>query len=128
MRPLQWIGLGLVLVVLDASVGDPGLDLVPDPLGWVLVLLGVRRLPARVGHQPLLRAVAAVAGLVSLALWLPPLAGQVRVLDESLRWVLDLPTPGFVLLLALALAPPPEHRTTTARPGPGGGRWRSARC
>ena len=103
MRPLQSIGLGLVLVVLDASVGDPGLDLVPDPLGWVLVLLGVRRLPARVGHRSLLLGLAAVAGLVSLVLWVPPLAGQVRGLDESLRWVLDLPTPGFVLLLALAL-------------------------
>ncbi len=103
MRPLQSIGLGLVLVVLDATVGDPGLDLVPDPLGWVLVLLGVRRLPAHVGHHRLLQGVAAVAGLVSLLLWLPPLAAQVRGLDESLRWVLDLPTPGFVLLLALAL-------------------------
>lgn len=103
MRPLQWIGLGLALVVLDAWVGDPGLDLVPDPLGWVLVLLGVRRLPARVGHQSLLLAFAAVAGLVALALWLPPLAGEVRVLDDSLRWLLDLPTPGFVLLLALSL-------------------------
>ncbi len=74
MRPLQSIGLGLVLVVLDASVGDPGLDLVPDPLGWVLVLLGVRRLPARIGHRSLLQGVAAVAGLVSLVLWVPPLA------------------------------------------------------
>ena len=104
MRPLQSIGLGLVLVVLDASAGEPALDLVPDPVGWVLVLVGVRRLPAHVGHQRLLQGAAAVAGLVSLALWIPPLAGQVRVLDESLRWVLDLPTPGFVLLLAVALA------------------------
>jgi len=103
VRPLQSIGLGLVLVVLDASVGDPALDLVPDPVGWVLVLLGVRRLPAQVGHQRLLQGAAVVAGLVSVALWIPPLAGQVRVLDESLRWVLDLPAPGFVLLLALAL-------------------------
>ena len=103
MRPLQWIGLGLALVVLDASVGDPGRDLVPDPLGWALVLLGVRRLPARVGHQSLLLGLAGVAGLVSLVLWLPPLAGAVRDLDDSLRWLLDLPAPGFVLLLALAL-------------------------
>jgi uncharacterized membrane protein len=104
VRPLQSIGLGLVLVVLDASAGDPALDLVPDPVGWVLVLLGVRRLPAHVGHQRLLQGAATVAGLVSLALWIPPLAGQVRGLDESMRWVLDLATPGFVLLLAVALS------------------------
>ena len=103
MRPLQSIGMGMVLVVLNASVGDPGLDLFPDPIGWVLVLLGVRRLPERIGHQPLLRGLAVVAGVVSLVLWVPPLAEPVRGLEESLRWVLDLPTPAFVLVLALAL-------------------------
>jgi hypothetical protein len=103
VRPLQWIGLGLVLVVLSASAGDPGYDLVPDPVGWLLVLLGVRRLPERIGHRPLLQGLAAVAGVVSAVLWVPSLASRAFGLEESLRWVLDLPTPGFVLVLGLAL-------------------------
>ena len=34
MRPLQSIAMGLVIVLVTASVG--GYDLVADPVGWVL--------------------------------------------------------------------------------------------
>ena len=44
MRPLQSIAMGLVIVALHAEFG--GFDALPDPLGWVLVLLGRPR-PAR---------------------------------------------------------------------------------
>ena len=107
--------MGLVLVVLNASVGDPGLDLVPDPVGWLLVLLGVRRLPARIGHRPLLQGLAVAAGLVSVVLWVPPLAERVLGLDASLRWVLDLPTPVFVVVLAVALGASADGQDGSAR-------------
>lgn len=107
--------MGLVLVVLDASLGDPGWDVVPDPVGWLLVLLGVRRLPAPIGHRPLLGALAVLAGVVAVVLWVPPLAAPALDLDESLRWVLDLPTPAFVLVLALSLAAAADGRDRPAR-------------
>ncbi len=95
--------MGLLLVVLNASVGDPGLDLFPDPVGWGLVLVGLARLPARIPHRPATTAVAWVALLVSAVLWVPDLARRLQPVDESFLWLLDLPTPVFVLLLARAL-------------------------
>jgi len=95
--------MGLVLVVLNAPAGDPGLDLLPDPVGWVLVLLGVSRLPERIAHRALMRAAAVVALVVSVLLWVPVTARPLLGLDDSLRWALDLPAPAFVLLLGLAL-------------------------
>jgi hypothetical protein len=95
--------MGLVLVVLDAPIGGPGYDVLPNPLGWLLVMVGVRQLPDRIGHRRLLLGLAVVAGLVSVALWLPGAARELQALDASLRWALDLPPPVFVLVLALAL-------------------------
>ena len=43
MRPLQSIAMGLVIIALRAEFG--GYDALADPLGWLLVLLGVRTLP-----------------------------------------------------------------------------------
>lgn len=115
MRPLQAIGAGLTLVVLDVSFADPGWDLVPDPVGWLLVLLGVRRLPERIGRRRLLLPLAVVSGMVSLALWVPPLGERVLGLHASLRWALDLTTPAFVLVLALAMSAAAPGADTSAR-------------
>jgi hypothetical protein len=95
--------MGLVLVVLNAPVGDPGLDLIPDPVGWVLVLVGVRRLPERLAHRTAMTVLAALALVVSALLWVPDVARELLSLEESFLWVLDLPTPLFVLVLALAV-------------------------
>ena len=43
MRPLQSIAIGLVIIALRAEFG--GYDALADPVGWLLVLLGVRSLP-----------------------------------------------------------------------------------
>ena len=43
MRPLQSIAIGLVIIALRAEFG--GYDALVDPVGWLLVLLGVRTLP-----------------------------------------------------------------------------------
>jgi hypothetical protein len=95
--------MGLVLVVLNASVGDPGLDLIPDPVGWALVLLGVHRLPERIAHRAPMTVLAALALVVSVLLWVPDVARELLDLEESFLWVLDLPTPLFVLVLARAV-------------------------
>ena len=42
MKPLQSVAMGLVIVVLVARYGE--YDALADPLGWLLVLWGVRRM------------------------------------------------------------------------------------
>ena len=47
MTPLQRIAMGLVIVVLDTQTPW---DLLPDVLGWLLVLAGVTVLPVPDRH------------------------------------------------------------------------------
>ena len=59
MKPLQGIGLGLVFISLQANFGS--YDGLPDPVGWVLILLGFYWL----AQQPTIARVGAVlAGLI----------------------------------------------------------------
>ena len=67
--------MGLVIVVVSARFG--GYDALPDPVGWALVVAGL--LPLRHG-LPLggwTLALAVVAGLVAVPLWLPAVADRV---------------------------------------------------
>jgi hypothetical protein len=90
--------MGLVVVVLD-TLG--GYDLLPDPVGWLLVLWGVAGLPAAERGAP--RAAAVVAGLVAVAVYPPAVHDRLADAEPALRWALDLPDLVFVLLLARAL-------------------------
>ena len=62
MTGLHKIAMGLVIVVVDAYFGE--FDAVPDVLGWILVLLGLRDLRGRVtlGGLVALATAAAAAG------------------------------------------------------------------
>lgn len=107
MLPLQWVGLGLVLVVLDVAVD--GWDALPDPLGWAMVLRGVMVLRAELGPGVLLAAVAAlVVAVAELVPWLLEVSAPVG-------WALSLPQVLFVALCALALAPLLLHRQRSLR-------------
>jgi hypothetical protein len=106
MRGLQAVGLGLVLVAL--RVGST--DLLPDPAGWLLVLVGVRLLPADLPRRGLLLGLAALALVVSVPLWVPSLADRILAADPALQWAVNLPQLGFVLALAAVLG----HRADTA--------------
>ncbi|QZY29129.1 hypothetical protein [Nocardioides coralli] len=99
MRGLQAIGMGLVLVAL--RVGEP--DLLPDPVGWLLVLVGVRRLPRDLPRRTGLLVLGSLALAVSVPLWVPSLADHVLTAHPSLQWALNLPQLGFVLVLAASL-------------------------
>ena len=103
MRALQAIGMGLLLLALRP--GEPGgPDLLPDPLGWLLVLHGVRRLPAGLsGRSPLLW-LGGIALLVSVPLWWPATAAPILSADPALQWTLTLPQLGFLLVLARTLS------------------------
>ncbi len=102
MKPLQAVGLGFVFLVLVTTV--QGYDLYADPVGWVLVLVGVRLLPRAFRHRWLLLYVAGIALVVSVPLWVPAVDDALASADESIAWALNLPRFGFAALLAFTLA------------------------
>ena len=103
MRPLQSIAMGLVIVALSAPVAG-GYDALPDPLGWLLVLLGVRGLPADLPRREAVGTLAWLAAAVSVPLWFPGVADAAYATHPSLGWALNLPQLGFAALLCHSLA------------------------
>lgn len=120
MKPLQSVAMGLVVIGLTASFGE--YDALPDPLGWVLVLVGVLRLPPDTERRPVLVALAALAGAVAVPLWVPATAEALEDVDASLAWALTLPQLGFIGLLCHVLA----ARATAAEDLPAARRLRFA--
>ena len=98
MSSLPTVAMGLVIVFLD--VGAAGHDWVADPLGWVLVLLGLAPLRQALPAYRALSAVAWVCLALSVVTW-PP--SSVAHLDASLGWLFSLPTLGFCFLLCGSL-------------------------
>jgi hypothetical protein len=94
---MQRVAMGLVLVLLDASVN--GWDLLADPLGWALVLAGVLPVTELLGGRV---ALTAVLAFVSSLVVYPP--AVVEALDPSVGWALSLPHVAFAVVLCLALA------------------------
>lgn len=88
--------MGYVVIALFARQG--GYDLLADPLGWLLVLLGVSRLPDPIDRASLLY-VGALALVVSIPLWVPSILEAIAREDDSLAWAADLPALAFVALL-----------------------------
>lgn len=101
MKPLQAIAMGLVVIALGVT---SGYDPLPDPLGWVLVLVGVRGLPRDWPLWTPLLVVGVLAAIVSVPLWFPAFVEELDRTDESIQWVANLPQFAFYALLALALA------------------------
>ncbi|WP_346385801.1 hypothetical protein [Nocardioides sp.] len=102
MKPLQSVGMGLVIVVLTAKFN--GYDALPDPLGWLLVLAGVHALPEPLAQRGTLLTLAGLAGAVSVAVWIPSVTDALYDADPSLGWAANLPQIGFTAVLCHALA------------------------
>ena len=103
MRPLQSIAMGLVIVALRAPlIGE--YDALPDPLGWVLVILGVRGLPADLPRRDTVVTLAWLAAVVSVPLWFPGFSEAAFAIHPSLGWALTLPQLGFAAVLCHSLA------------------------
>lgn len=98
MKPLQSVAMGLVIVVLVARFG--GYDALADPVGWLLVLWGVRRLP---DHASVL-TLAISALLVACAVWVPATQELLDRSDPSLRWAINVPQVLFCVVLCRQLA------------------------
>lgn len=93
--------MGLVVVALSARFG--GYDALADPVGWLLVLVGLRRMPG----LPRLSHVLVLAGLalaVACVVWWPATSTWLDGQHPSLRWALTLPQLGVQLLIAHTLA------------------------
>jgi hypothetical protein len=88
MRPLQSIGMGLVIVLVTASVG--GYDLVADPVGWILVLIGVTKL-TELPRQTTVELLAGLALAASVLIWVPGLREALTGPDPALAWAATLP-------------------------------------
>jgi hypothetical protein len=120
MKPLRAIAMGLVVIVLAARIS--GFDAVPDPLGWVLVAIGVAALRLDVARRGTLLGLAALAGAVSVVLWFPAVRSGLDAADPSLTWAVSLPEVAFVALLCHTLA----GLAGGDRADPGAARWLGA--
>ncbi len=103
MSPLQKIAMGMVIVIGSALVpADPTpswqrYDALPDPFGWVLVLLGVFALNRADPAFASSRWLAGLAAAVSVPTWFPQVQHR---LDPSGEWFASLPQLVFCLFLA----------------------------
>jgi hypothetical protein len=100
VKPVQAVAMGLVIVLVGAPVN--GFDLLADPLGWLLVLVGLAATPParRVGLQ----ALATLSLAVSAVVWFPAARDALNVTDPALAWAAGLPELLTVILLAQTLA------------------------
>lgn len=110
MSSLQTVAMGLLIVVLDVGAG--GWDWIPDPLGWVLVLMGLAPVKGLVPGHGLLVGFGWGCLVVSV-LTFP--AGSVDTIDESLGWLFSLPTVVFSVLLCGSLAQVAEPPSLATR-------------
>ncbi|WP_166135109.1 hypothetical protein [Nocardioides ochotonae] len=101
MKPLQATGCGLLLILLTVTIG--GVDLLPDPIGWALVLVGVVALRPRLSTGTPVLAAAITAAVVSVPLGIPGVAEAVSEADPALGWALSLPQVVFTVLFFHAL-------------------------
>lgn len=95
MSPLQAMGLGLVVVALDAV---STVDLLPDFLGWAVVGWGVSRLALE--ERMLLWYAAVLAGVVALVVWVPAVHTALSEAELALKWAASLPELLFLLVCA----------------------------
>lgn len=98
------VALGMLVVLVDISWQD--WDLVPDPLGWALVLSGVLPLIDQLGRR--VASTAALALVVSLVAYPPRVNHDV---DPVVGWAFSLPQVVFGAILCLSLAPLVPHAT-----------------
>lgn len=102
MKPLQSLAMGCIFLVLVARFG--GYDAYADPVGWLLVLNGLRGLPDEIPHRGALWYVGGLATVISVPLWVPSVIESLEGGDPAVAWAVNLPQFGFLALLCHALA------------------------
>lgn len=102
MKPLQSVAMGLVIIALSARWG--GYDALPDPVGWLLVMLGVRDLPEATPRRPALLTLGGLAMAISVVTWFPEVVTTLDATDDSLLWAVNVPQLAFTAVLCHSLA------------------------
>ncbi len=105
MKPLQAIGLGVLVLALNATVN--GYDIYANPVGWLLILAGLTgfaQVEPPIPRRPLLRNLAVVAFLAACVLWAPATGRWLEDVDPAVAWAANLPQFGFLALLCHCLA------------------------
>src|SRR6476646_2242950 len=90
--------MGLVIVFVSARFG--GYDALPDAVGWGLVVAGLLPLRTQVPLGGWAVALAGLAGLTSVPLWLPAVDDR---LTPSGQWGVSLPQTLFCIVLCTSL-------------------------
>ena len=110
LKPLQAMGFGFVFLLLNVPVATisedgPGFDLYPDPVAWLLILVGLSRLPTQTPHLRLLWTFGPLALLISSVLWFPKMLQGMAEADPSLAlaWGSELPRWAFIAILCWSL-------------------------
>ncbi|WP_156393683.1 MULTISPECIES: hypothetical protein [unclassified Nocardioides] len=98
MTPLQKVAMGFVVVAID-TLGR--LDVLPDFIGWAMVLWGLSSV--RWSERGQLLGIGSVCAVVSLAVWFPQVNERVHDAELALKWALSLPDLLFILLFARAV-------------------------
>ena len=103
-QPLLAVAIGLVIVALYSRAG--GFDLLPDPIGWALVLGALRTITHRVelSARSVLWVLGIGALLASAVLWWPSVHDWFADADPALGWAIDLPSLTFCAVLCHALS------------------------
>jgi hypothetical protein len=96
MRPFPTIAMGLFIVAVTARFGE--YDALPDAVGWVLVLVGTRRRGTTV------RTLAVLALVVAAVVWFQAPRDYLDDHDQALRWAVNLPQLGFLVVLCRELS------------------------
>jgi hypothetical protein len=106
VKPLYAMAFGLILVALGPVDAAPGtFDPLPDPLGWLFILIGLTGLTPSLDDRRLglLRFLGSSALVFSVALVVPAVARWVAT-DPSLGWAADVPHFGFLAVLCYELS------------------------
>jgi len=106
VKPLYAMAFGLILVALGPTDAEPGVfDPLPDPLGWLFILIGLQGLAGSLDDKRLgvLRFLGATALVISGALIVPAAARWVAT-EPSLGWAADVPRFGFFAVLCYEMS------------------------
>lgn len=121
MTPLQRIAMGVVFLAAPASfrIGGYIWDGLPDPIGWILILTGLRGLRPHLEIESI-TWVAWIAFAVSIPQWIPPVFEHLvptsdSVAEYSIKWAFFLPEAAFGVMLARAIGQAGLGRTPRDR-------------
>jgi hypothetical protein len=101
LRPLLLIGIALLFWLNPLH---DGWDLLPDWLGWLLILAATSVLTRDMANRGPLMASAALSVVGFAAMWPPQWLEVIEAQDAAIKWSLQLPSLIWLILFCLTLA------------------------